>query len=77
MIFLVRSQEFGKKWMTTVFVRISVLSPWIDPAADGANWMSYSFFCEAYFYSLASFWMIEKSITWSNGVCCVTALIFL
>ena len=39
--------------------------------------MSYSFFCVAYFGSEPSFWMMEKSMTWSNGVCSVTALIFL
>ena len=31
-IFLLRSQELGKKWITTVLVRISSFSPWIDPA---------------------------------------------
>ena len=63
--------------MTTVLVRISFFSPWIDPAVAGTNLMSYSFFCEEYFGSAASFWMMVKSITWSNGVCSVTALIFL
>ena len=28
-IFLSRSQEFGKKWITTVLVRISSVSAWI------------------------------------------------
>ena len=77
MTFLFRSHEFGKKWITTVFVRISSFSPWTVPALAGANWMSYSFFWLAYFGSAPSFWMTEKSITWSNGVCSVTALIFL
>ena len=40
-----------------------VLSPWIDPALVGANWTSYSFFWLAYFASLPSFWITEKSIT--------------
>ena len=70
---LVEIPRFGKKWMTTVLVRISSFSPWIDPAVAGANLMSYSFFCEEYFGSRRSFWMIEKSITWSNGGCSVTA----
>ena len=30
--------------------------------------MPYSTFCEAYLESLPSFWMTEKSITWSNGI---------
>src|SRR6185436_19212439 len=68
------SHELGKKWITTVFVRISSFSPDTVPALAGANWTSYSFFCDAYFGSAASFWMIEKSITWSNGVCSVIAL---
>ena len=49
MTFLLRSQELGKKWITTVLVRISSFSPWIEPALAGANWTSYSFFWLAYF----------------------------
>ena len=33
----------------------------------GVTFDSYSTFCDAYFSSLPSFWMTEKSITWSNG----------
>src|SRR5207237_3568836 len=54
--FLFRSHEFGKKWITTVFVRISSFSPCTVPALAGANGMPYSFFCLAYCSAAPSFW---------------------
>ena len=65
--FLNRSQLLGKKCMTTVLVRISSPSARTACSSLGATWVPYSSFCDAYFASLPSFWMIEKSITWSNG----------
>ncbi|MFQ5506188.1 MAG: hypothetical protein ACE5F1_15570, partial [Planctomycetota bacterium] len=49
-----RSQLLGKKWMTTVLVRISSLSAWSELAELGANLNWYSTFWSAYFGSLAS-----------------------
>ena len=45
-----------------------------SPARSGCRTRSSGWRTSA---SAPSFWMTEKSITWSNGVCSVTALIFL
>lgn len=67
MIFLRRSVLLGKKWITTVLVRISWFSARIADSDLGAKVRAYSSFDSAYFGSCPSFWMTEKSITWSKG----------
>ncbi|NBV53871.1 MAG: hypothetical protein EBR83_10210, partial [Verrucomicrobia bacterium] len=62
-----RSQLFGKKWMTTVLVRISSFSARICESVFGGRARAYSSFVSPYFGSAPSFWITEKSITWSNG----------
>ena len=67
MIFFRRSALLGKKLTTIVFVRISSFSARMAESDLGASVRAYSSFYSAYFASPPSFWMIEKSITWSKG----------
>ena len=52
---LIGSKLFGKKWITTVLVRISSPSARTDATSLGATLDSYSTFDVEYFSSWASF----------------------